>query len=72
VAAYRRSSNGGELLSDRNISTNYVISLSTTVRRGSGTVGLTKTVIEVEGMPEGGATYPSPVLSVRLFWIYSI
>jgi hypothetical protein len=41
--------------------------LSTTVRRGSGTVGLTKTVIEVKGMPKGGATYPSPVLSVRLF-----
>jgi hypothetical protein len=41
--------------------------LSKTVGGGSGTVGLTKTVIEVEGMSEGGATYPSPVLSVGLF-----
>jgi hypothetical protein len=30
--------------------------LSTTVARGSGTVGLIKTVLEVEGMSEGGAT----------------
>jgi len=36
------------------------------VSGGSGTVGLTKTVLEVEGMSAGGATYPSPVLSVRL------
>jgi hypothetical protein len=30
-------------------------------------VGLTKTVLEVEGMLEGGATYPSPIVSVGLF-----
>jgi hypothetical protein len=41
--------------------------LSTTVSGGSGTVGLTKTVLEVEEMSEGGVTYPSPVLSVGLF-----
>lgn len=41
--------------------------LSTTVSGGSGTVGLTKIVLEVEGMSEGGAIYPSPVLSVELF-----
>jgi len=41
--------------------------LSTTEGGGSGTVGLTKTVLEVEGMSEGGATYPSPVFSVGLF-----
>jgi len=35
-------------------------------------VGLTKTVLEVEGMSEGRATYPSPVLSVGLFWIDSM
>jgi hypothetical protein len=46
--------------------------LSTTVSGGSGTVGLTKTVLKVEGMSEGGATYLSPVLSVGLFWIDSI
>jgi len=46
--------------------------LSTTEGGGSGTVGLTKAVLEVEGMSEGGATYPSPVLSVGLFWIDSI
>jgi hypothetical protein len=46
--------------------------LSTTVRGGLGTVGLTKTVLEVEGMLDGGATYLSPVLSVGLFWIESI
>jgi hypothetical protein len=38
--------------------------LSSTVGGGSGTVGLTKTVLEVEGVSEGGATYPRPVLSV--------
>jgi hypothetical protein len=46
--------------------------LSTTVGGGSGTVGLTKTILEVEGMSEEEATYPSPVLSVGLFWIDSI
>jgi hypothetical protein len=46
--------------------------LSTTIGEGSGTVGLTKTVLEVERMSEGGATYLSPVLSVGLFWIDSI
>jgi hypothetical protein len=30
-------------------------------------MGFTKTVLEVEGMSEGGATYPSPVLYVGLF-----
>jgi hypothetical protein len=35
-------------------------------------MGFTKTVLEVEGMSEGGATYPSPVLYVGLFWIDSI
>jgi hypothetical protein len=30
--------------------------LSSTVGGGSGTVGLTKTVLEVEGILEGGAT----------------
>jgi hypothetical protein len=46
--------------------------LSTIVSGGSGTEGLTKTILEVKGMLEGGATYPSPILSVRLFWIASI
>jgi hypothetical protein len=41
--------------------------LSSTMGGGSGTVGLTKTVLKVEGISEGGATYPRPVLSVRLF-----
>jgi hypothetical protein len=35
-------------------------------------VGLTKIVLEVDEMLEGGATYPSPVLSIGLFWIDSI
>jgi hypothetical protein len=35
--------------------------LSSTVGGGSGIVGLTKTVLEVEGVSEGGATYPRPV-----------
>jgi len=38
--------------------------LSTTMGEDSGTMGLMKTVLEVEGMLEGGATYLSPVLSV--------
>lgn len=46
--------------------------LSTTVGGGSGTVGLTKTVLEVEGMSERRDTYLSPVLFVGLFWIDSI
>jgi hypothetical protein len=46
--------------------------LSTTVSGDSGTMGLTKIVIEVEGRLEGGVTYPSPILFVRLFWIDSI
>jgi hypothetical protein len=43
--------------------------LSSTVGGGSGTAGIAKTVLEVEGISEGGATYPRPVLSIRLFWI---
>jgi hypothetical protein len=43
--------------------------LSLTVVGDSRTVGLTKTVLEVEGISEEEATYPSPVLSVGLFWI---
>jgi len=35
--------------------------LSSTVGGVSGIVGLTKTVLEVEGVSEGGATYPRPV-----------
>jgi hypothetical protein len=42
------------------------------VSGGSRTMGLTKIVLEVEGMSGGGATYPNPVLSVGLFWIDSI
>jgi hypothetical protein len=41
--------------------------LSMIVSGGSGTMGLTKTVLEVEGMSEGEATYLSQVLSIRLF-----
>jgi len=41
--------------------------LSTTVSGGSETVGLTKIVLEVEGMSEEGDIYPSSVLSVGLF-----
>jgi hypothetical protein len=33
----------------------------------SGTVGLMNAVLEVEGISEVDATYPSPVLSVELF-----
>jgi hypothetical protein len=39
---------------------------------GSGTVGLTNTVLEVEGISEEEATYLSPILSVGLLWIDSI
>jgi hypothetical protein len=41
--------------------------LSSTVGGGSGTPGLTKTVLEVKGVSEGGATYLRPILSVGLF-----
>lgn len=46
--------------------------LSSIVVGGSRTIGLRKTVLEVEGVSEGGATYPRPVLSVGLFWIDSM
>jgi len=46
--------------------------LSQQAGRGSGTVGLTKTVMEVEGILEVEATYPSPVLSIGRFWTDSI
>jgi hypothetical protein len=65
--AYGRSSDGRELLSDWNIPIDASFPLSSTVGGGSGTVALTKTVLEVEGMSEGGATYQSPVLSIGLF-----
>jgi hypothetical protein len=41
--------------------------ISSTVGGGSGTAGLTKTVLEVEGVSDGGAKYPRPVLSIGLF-----
>jgi len=41
--------------------------LSTQVSGGSGTMGLTNTVFEVEGILEAEATYLSLVLSVGLF-----
>jgi hypothetical protein len=70
--AYGTSSNGGELLSDRNISPYYVLPFVHDCEWSSGTVGMIKTVVELEGMSEGGVTYPSPVLSVGLFMIDSI
>jgi hypothetical protein len=41
--------------------------LSMQAGEGSGTVGLTKTVLEVEWISKVEATYPSPILSVGLF-----
>jgi hypothetical protein len=41
--------------------------LFSTVGGGSGTVDLTKTILEVEGISEDEAMYPSPVLSGGLF-----
>jgi hypothetical protein len=41
--------------------------LSKQTNGGLGTVGLTNTVLEVEGISEEEATYPSMVLSVGLF-----
>jgi hypothetical protein len=46
--------------------------LSIQVVGGSGTVGLTNTDLEVEGISKVEATYPISVLSVGLFWINSI
>jgi hypothetical protein len=46
--------------------------LSSVVGGGSGTVGFSNTVFEVEGASEEGATYPILVLSVGLLWIDSI
>jgi hypothetical protein len=72
LMAYGRSSNGRELLSDRNISIDFVIPFIHDSGWRLRTVDLTKTVLEVEGMSEEEATYPSPVLSVGLFWIDTI
>jgi len=44
-----------------------VFALSTQAGGGSGTVGLTNTIFEVEGISEVEATNPSPVLSVGHF-----
>jgi hypothetical protein len=41
--------------------------LSSTMGEGYGTTGLTKTVLEVEGVSVGGATYLRPILLVGLF-----
>jgi hypothetical protein len=41
--------------------------LSSAMGGSYGTAGLTNTVLEVEGVLVGGATYPRPVLSVGLF-----
>jgi hypothetical protein len=41
--------------------------LSSTLGGGSGTAGLTKTVLEVEEVSVGGTTYLRPVLLVGLF-----
>jgi hypothetical protein len=46
--------------------------LSTQASGGSGNVSLTNTVLEVEGISKVEATYPSPVLSVGLFYIDSM
>jgi hypothetical protein len=70
--AYGRSSNGGRLLNDWNISTNYVISFVHDCEWRLGDCGLDKNSPRVEGMSEGGTTYPSPVLLVGVFWIDSI
>jgi hypothetical protein len=64
---YRRSSNGRKLLNDRNISTDYVIPFVHYCGWGLRDCGLNKDSLEVERMSEGGATYPSPVLSVGHF-----
>jgi hypothetical protein len=65
--AYTRSFDGEGLLSDQNISTNYVLSFVQDCERRFGDCGLDKNNLEVEGMSKGGATYPSPVLFVGLF-----
>jgi hypothetical protein len=70
--AYRRFYDGRWLLSAQNISINFFLPFIFNNREGSGTACLTKTVLEVEGVSEGGATYPRPVLSVGLFWIDSM
>jgi hypothetical protein len=38
--------------------------LSSAMGKGSGTAGLTNTILEVERVSVVGATYPRPVLSV--------
>jgi hypothetical protein len=46
--------------------------LSLAMGGGSRTAGLTNTVLEVEGVLAGGATYPRPVFLVGLFSIDSM
>jgi hypothetical protein len=75
MMASMRPSNGKRLLSglitSQNIPTNN-FPLSKQTNGGLGTVGLTNTVLEVDGILEEEATYPSLVLSVGLFWIDSM
>jgi hypothetical protein len=70
--AYGRSFNGGRLLSDWNISTNYVISF---VHHGEWRFedcGLNKDSPRSAGNVRGRSYIPSPILSVGLIWIDSI
>jgi len=60
---------GRGLLSTRNISINFVLPFILNSGGRLWTAGLTKIVMEVEGISEGGATYPRLVLSVRLFFL---
>jgi hypothetical protein len=73
VVAFRRPSNGRELLSglcsSRNISINNFLSFIPNGVGGLGTVGSTNIVQEVKGISEGKATYRSLILSVGLFSI---
>jgi hypothetical protein len=70
--AYGRSSDGRELLSDWNISIDFVLPFILDCGWRLKDYGLKKDILEVEGMSVGRATYPNPVLSVGLFWIDNI
>jgi hypothetical protein len=65
--AYKRSYDGMRLLSAWNIIINLVLPFVFSNGGRLWTVGLTKTVLKVEGTSEEGATYPRPVLLVGLF-----
>jgi len=69
---YRRLSNGGKLLSDRNVSIDFVLPFVHDCGWRLGDCGLNKDSPKSIGNVRGRSHIPESSLSVGLFWIDSI